>query len=41
MGLFNRLFRWGKSEAHTIVDKLEDPVKMTEQGIRDLQKRLR
>ena len=40
MGLFTRLFRWGKSEAHSVVDKLEDPVKMTEQGIRDLRKDL-
>ena len=40
MGLFTRLFRWGKSEAHSVVDKLEDPVKMTEQGLRDLRKDL-
>ena len=40
MGLFTRLFRWGKSEAHSVVDNLEDPVKMTEQGIRDLRKDL-
>lgn len=37
MGIFNRLFRVGKAEAHAIVDKLEDPIKMTEQGIRDLK----
>lgn len=36
-GIFNRLFKIGQSEAHSIVDKLEDPIKMTEQGIRDLK----
>ncbi|ABK45665.1 phage shock protein A, PspA [Magnetococcus marinus MC-1] len=36
-GLFQRLFTWGKSEAHSAMDKLEDPAKMAEQGIRDLQ----
>lgn len=37
MGLFGRLFRIGSAEANAMVDKLEDPVKMTEQGIRDLK----
>ncbi len=37
MGVFNRLFRVGKAEAHAAIDKLEDPIKMTEQGIRDLK----
>ena len=40
MGLFNRMFTWGKSEAHSAMDKIEDPVKMTEQGIRDMKKDL-
>jgi phage shock protein A len=40
MGIFNRLFKIGQSEAHAIVDKLEDPIKLTEQGIRDLKKNL-
>ncbi|MBL6991056.1 MAG: PspA/IM30 family protein [Bacteriovoracaceae bacterium] len=40
MGLFSRLFRWGQSEAHSVMDKLENPVKMTEQGIRTLRKDL-
>lgn len=40
MGLFNRLFTVGKAEANAMVDKLEDPIKMTEQGIRDLKKDL-
>jgi phage shock protein A len=40
MGIFNRLFTVGKAEAHAVIDKLEDPIKMTEQGIRDLKKDL-
>ncbi len=40
MGIFNRLFKVGQSEAHALVDKLEDPIKLTEQGIRDLKKDL-
>ncbi len=39
-GLFSRIFQLGKSEAHSLVDKIEDPIKMTEQGIRDLKKDL-
>lgn len=37
MNIFRRLFRIGKAEAHSALDKLEDPIKMTEQGIRDLK----
>ncbi len=37
MGLFSRLTRLGKAEANALVDKFEDPIKMTEQGIRDLK----
>ena len=40
MGLFSRFFSWGKSEVHSALDKMEDPIKMTEQGIRDLRKDL-
>jgi len=40
MGIFNRLFKIGEAEAHAVIDKLEDPIKMTEQGIRDLKKDL-
>lgn len=40
MGIFNRLFKVGQSEAHAAIDKLEDPIKLTEQGIRDLKKDL-
>ncbi|UII20949.1 PspA/IM30 family protein [Fulvivirga ligni] len=37
MGIFNRLFTIGKAETNAAIDKLEDPIKMTEQGIRDLK----
>ncbi|HKJ40976.1 MAG TPA: PspA/IM30 family protein [Sunxiuqinia sp.] len=37
MGIFNRLFTVGKAETNAAIDKLEDPIKMTEQGIRDLK----
>ncbi|MCH4896547.1 MAG: PspA/IM30 family protein [Marinifilaceae bacterium] len=40
MGIFSRLFKIGQSEAHAVVDKLENPIKMTEQGIRDMKKDL-
>lgn len=37
MNLFKRIFNIGKAEAHSAIDKLEDPIKMTEQGIRDMK----
>lgn len=37
MGFFSRLFKVGQAEVHSVVDSLEDPIKMTEQGIRDLK----
>ncbi len=40
MNVFSRLFKISTAEAHSAVDKLEDPIKMTEQGIRDLKKHL-
>ncbi|BDD05419.1 PspA/IM30 family protein [Aureibacter tunicatorum] len=40
MNIFKRLFKIGQSEAHAAVDKLEDPIKLTEQGIRDMKKDL-
>lgn len=40
MGFFSRLFSMGAAEANAALDKLEDPVKMTEQGIRDMKKDL-
>ena len=39
--VFQRMFKVGQSHAHSIVDQLEDPIKMTEQGIRDLKNDLR
>ena len=39
-GLFSRVLRLGRSEAHAVMDKFEDPIKMTEQGIRELKKDL-
>lgn len=38
--VFKRLFKVAEAEAHSAVDQLEDPIKMTEQGIRDLKKDL-
>jgi phage shock protein A len=40
MNIFKRLFRIGTAEAHSALDKLEDPIKMTEQGIRELKENL-
>ena len=40
MGIFNRLFTIGKAETNAAIDKMEDPIKMTEQGIKDLKKDL-
>lgn len=40
MNLFRRLFKVGEAEAHNVINKLEDPIKMTEQGIRDLKRDL-
>lgn len=37
MGIFGRIFKMGQSEVHSAIDKLEDPIKLTEQGIRDLK----
>ena len=40
MSIFRRIFKVSQSEAHAVIDKIEDPIKMTEQGIRDLKKDL-
>lgn len=40
MSIFSRLFKIGQAEANTVVNRLEDPIKMTEQGIRDLKRDL-
>jgi phage shock protein A len=37
MNIFKRLLRIGQAEIHAAVDKMEDPVKMTEQGLRELR----
>ncbi len=37
MNILKRLFSIGKAEANSAIDNLEDPIKMTEQGIRDLK----
>jgi len=37
MSIFKRIFSIGKAEANSALNKLEDPIKMTEQGIRDLK----
>ena len=40
MSIFQRMFRMGKAEVNSALDKFEDPIKMTEQGIKDLKKDL-
>jgi phage shock protein A len=40
MGFFNRLLKIGQAEANATLDKIEDPVKMTDQGIRDMKLKL-
>ena len=37
MGILNRMFKIGQAETNSALDKLEDPIKMTEQGIKDLK----
>lgn len=37
MNIFKRLFKIGEAEANAAIDKMEDPIKLTEQGIRDLR----
>lgn len=37
MSVFKRIFKIGQSEVHSAIDKLENPIKLTEQGIRDLK----
>ncbi|MBR1425327.1 PspA/IM30 family protein [bacterium] len=38
MNLLVRIFKFLQSEAHSFVSRFEDPVKLIEQGIRDLKK---
>ncbi|WP_324670585.1 PspA/IM30 family protein [Hymenobacter sp. GOD-10R] len=40
MNLFNRLFKIGQAEAHSAINQFEDPIKMTEQSLRDLRQDL-
>lgn len=40
MNIFKRIFRIGQAEIHAAVEKMEDPVKMTEQGLRELREDL-
>lgn len=40
MNIFKRLFRIGQAEMHAAVDKMEDPICMTEQGIREMREDL-
>ncbi len=40
MNIFKRLFKIGEAEANSAIDKMEDPIKLTEQGIRDLRQDL-
>ena len=37
MSFFKRLFKMGQAEANSALDNMEDPIKLTEQGIRDLK----
>lgn len=40
MNIFKRLFKIGQAESHSAIDNMEDPIKMTEQGIRDMKEDL-
>lgn len=37
MKFLRRLFKIGQAEVHHTIDNMEDPIKMTEQGIRDMK----
>ena len=37
VSIFQRIFKITQSEAHASMDKFEDPIKMSEQGVRDLK----
>lgn len=37
MSIFKRIFKIAQAETHSAMEKFEDPIKMTEQGIRDLK----
>jgi len=37
MSFFKRIFKVGQAQAHSVISKFEDPIRLTEQGIRDLK----
>ncbi len=40
MNIFKRLFKIGEAEVNSVINDMEDPIKMTEQGIMDLKQDL-
>ncbi len=40
MNFFKRLFKMGQAEANAALDNMENPIRLTEQGIRDLKVKL-
>ncbi|HLT88032.1 MAG TPA: PspA/IM30 family protein [Sphingobacterium sp.] len=40
ISIFKRLLKIGQSEIHALVDRMEDPIHMIKQGIRDLKEEL-
>lgn len=40
MNIFKRLLKIGQAEIHALVDKMEDPITLTEEGIRDMKTQL-
>ncbi len=40
MNFLKRLFKIGEAEANAALDRIEDPIKLTEQGIRDMKEDL-
>lgn len=40
MNIFARLFKIGKAEVHSVIDGFEDPINLTEQGIREMKEQL-
>lgn len=40
MNIFKRLLTIGKAEVHSVIDNFEDPINLTEQGIREMKEQL-
>ncbi|WP_250252594.1 PspA/IM30 family protein [Chryseobacterium sp. Marseille-Q3244] len=40
MNIFKRLLTIGKAEVHSVIDSFEDPINLTEQGIREMKEEL-